>query len=67
MKLKEFVRENGDEIDAAINSVMYRYDGRGGRGTVPTPAPRYSNDERREWVRNDEGLYCWARREGVRI
>jgi hypothetical protein len=34
MKMKEFIKENRKEIDNCINSVLYRYDGRGGRGTV---------------------------------
>jgi len=29
--------------------------------------PRANDDERRLWVLNDEGLYNWARSEGVRI
>ena len=26
-----------------------------------------NNEERRQWILNDEGLYRWARREGVKI
>ena len=65
--MREFVRQNRAEIDKAINSVMYRWDGNGGRGTVPTPAPTYNDEERQQWVLNDEGLYRWARTEGVPI
>jgi hypothetical protein len=28
--------------------------------------PNY-DEERRQWILNDEGLYLWARSEGVRI
>jgi len=28
---------------------------------------RLNNEERRLWILNDESLYRWARREGVRI
>jgi len=67
MRLREFVRQNRAEIDRAINAVMYRWDGNGGRGTVPTPAPTYNDEERQQWVQNDEGLYRWARSSGVPI
>lgn len=67
MTLQDFIRENRADIDAAINSVLYRYDGRGGRGTIPDPPPRRNDDEREQWVINDEGLYDWARSEGCKI
>ena len=67
MTLREFIKENREELDHCINSVMYRHDGRGGKGVVPTPAPKYSNADRREWIMNDEGLYRWARSCGVCI
>ena len=67
MRMREFIKQNKAEIDAAINGVMYRHDGRGGRGVIPTPAPVYNNDMRIEWIKNDEGLYRWARAAGVRI
>jgi len=65
--MMDFIRENRAELDAAINSALYRHDGRGGRGTVPNPPPSRNDSERREWVLNDEGLYHWARAEGVRV
>ena len=67
MTLRDFIRAHRAEIDAAANTVRYRHDGRGGRGTIPTPAPRYNDEDRRQWVLNDEGLYNWARSEGVKI
>jgi len=49
MTLKQFIKENRQEIDACTKS-------------------HYKNDEeRRLWILNDEGLYKWARRSGVRI
>ena len=33
---------------------------------VAPGAPK-NNDERRLWILNDEGLYNWARAEGVKI
>jgi hypothetical protein len=63
--MKSFIEKNRVAIDAAINGVMYRYDGKGGKGTIPDPAPRRNDEERRQWILNDEGLYQWARSEGV--
>jgi len=65
--LREFIRANRAELDAAINGALYRYDGNGGRGTIPTPPPTRNDAERREWILNDEGLYRWARSAGCRI
>lgn len=67
MKLRDFIQQNRAEIDQCINSALYRYDGRGGRGTIPDPPPKRNDSERRDWILNDEGLYGWARSEGVRI
>ncbi len=67
MTLQGFIKENRAEIDSAINSALYRHDGNGGRGTVPDPPPRRNDSERRLWIENDEGLYSWARSEGVRV
>lgn len=55
MTLRNFIRENRAEIDAAIARAL-------GRDENPYP----NDDERAEWVRNDEGLYRWARSEGWR-
>ncbi|MCP4156669.1 MAG: hypothetical protein GY757_53645 [bacterium] len=67
MKLNDFIRENREELDQCINRELYRHDGRGGRGTIPDPPPKRNDDDRRQWILNDEGLYNWARSEGVRI
>jgi len=32
-----------------------------------TKSPYHNDEERRQWVLNDEGLYGWARSEGVQI
>ena len=65
--MKDFIRENRDDLNACSNSVIYRWDGRGGRGTGPTPPPKHSEQEIREWIANDEGLYHWAKAAGVRV
>jgi hypothetical protein len=65
--LREWVREHRAEIDQVINAVTYRYDGKGGKGTVPDPSPRHNDSEREEWVKNDEGLYNLARSEQANV
>lgn len=52
--IREFIKENRAELDACIRQV------------VPN-ITTLNDEERRQWVLNDEGLYMWARREGVRI
>ena len=32
-----------------------------------TGSPYHNDTERREWILNDEGLYNWAKSEGVRL
>lgn len=54
MSLRDFIRENRDEIEAGI------------RKTVPNIG-RLTLEDLRQWVLNDEGLYNWARSSGVRI
>ena len=52
--LRDFIKENRAEIDAAIKRQC--------------PNNQYFNDEeRRQWIYNDTGLYGWARSEGVAI
>ena len=47
MTLRQFVRENRAAIDEAIRSVCSNC--------------RLNDEERTDWVMNDEGLYKWAR------
>ena len=51
--LAGFIAEHKEELDAAIKRVV--------------PNARLNDEERRKWILNDEGLYQWARSEGVRI
>lgn len=67
MTLRFFIQSNRAAIDAQINAVTYRHDGKGGRGTIPDPPPRRNDEERRQWVLSDEPLYRWARSVGVKI
>lgn len=54
MSLKEFIRLNRGSIDQAILRACPN-------------VPRLNDDDRRQWVLNDEGLYLWARRAGVKV
>jgi hypothetical protein len=67
MTLRDFIRENRAEIDAMINAELFRWDGEGGRGTIPNPPPRRNDDERGAWIVNYEPLYRWARSCGVPV
>lgn len=73
MTIRQFIRDNRAELDRLIGNAV---------GRVPRtascycplsgtdhqhPAERLSDEERRQWVLNDEGLYRWARSEGCRI
>lgn len=53
MSLRDFIRQNREELDRCIRRVCDNC--------------RLNDEERRLWVLNDEGLYQWARSEGVRI
>lgn len=51
--LKQFIKENRQELDKCIQRAC--------------PGAARNDEERRLWVLNDEGLYNWARSEGVRV
>ena len=58
ISIRQFIKKHRQEIDECIIRAL---------GGDPQ-AHRYKNDEeRRLWILNDEGLYRWARSEGVRI
>lgn len=73
MTLAQFIRENRGAIDAAIRRQVGHvprtascYCSRSGTDHYHEP-DRLNDAERRLWVLNDEGLYSWAREEGVRV
>jgi hypothetical protein len=51
---RAFLQENRSEIDAAIRRVCPNV------GTL-------NDSDRWDWIMNDEGLYNWARSEGVQV
>lgn len=51
--LYRWVRENRKEIDEAIHRIC--------------PGISLNDEDRRQWIYNDPGLYGWARSEGVNI
>jgi len=53
MTIKQFIKENRKELNACIRRVC--------------PNCKLNDEDRKEWIMNDEGLYTWARREGVKI
>ena len=56
MTLKQFIKENRQELDQCIARAL---------NEPENPLP--NDSERQLWILNDEGLYNWARSEGVRI
>jgi len=73
MTLQVFIRENKTELDQAIGRATGHVPRTAScdcpkSGTDHYHAPERLNDsERRLWILNDEGLYRWARSEGVKI
>jgi hypothetical protein len=71
--MADFIRENRAELEAAIGRVLGRVPASAScdcplsRTEHTHPAPKLSASEIREWIANDEGLYLWARGEGVRV
>lgn len=53
--IRQFIRENKEEIDRHIKEA------------VPNCPESINNREREAWIMNDETLYQWAQVEGVKI
>ena len=53
MTFKQFIKNNREAIDPGIRRVC-------NNGSL-------NDEDRRMWILNDESLYNWARRSGVRI
>ena len=65
MGIREFIRRNRATLDHHINEAMSRPNNRG--EFIDHTHESHNDEERRQWILNDEGLYNWARSEGVRI
>lgn len=52
--LEEFIDENRGELDSCIRNVL-------------GPNHDLDDDDREQWIMNDEGLYLWAKGEGVNV
>jgi hypothetical protein len=73
MTIRDFITQNRAEIDSAINRTLchvpreascYCPKSRTEHDHDPKPL---NNEDRRQWIANDEGLYNWARSEGVSV
>lgn len=54
MTIQQFIKKHRVEIDEFIHCSLHsKY--------------RLNDEEREQWILNDEGLYLWAKSEGVKI
>lgn len=64
MSIRDFIRENKNELDIAILRAMRDWK----QGTTESVSGFKLNDREREmWILNDEGLYNWAKQCKVRV
>ena len=61
MTLKQFIRENKEDIDIVIEMRTE------GRNITTVLFNRYNNRECELWVKNDQALYLWAKDSGVKL
>lgn len=64
MRMREFIKQHRTELDSIIKRALERPNDRGQFIVAPD---HYNDEERRQWILNDYGLYQWAKSEGVRI
>ena len=53
MRMREFIRKNKVELDESIKRIC--------------SSCRLNDEERERWILNVEGLYLWAKSEGVKV
>lgn len=51
--MREWIKENREELDRCIHRICSNC--------------TLNDSDRRQWILNDEGLYLWARSEGVNV
>jgi hypothetical protein len=73
MTIREFIRQHRSELEEAITEQLGRvprtascYCPQSGT-THRHPVDPINEEDCRQWILNDEPLYLWARREGVKI
>ena len=74
MRLRDFIRQHRAELDEIITRAAQFvpktatcYCPKNGTDHYHDDQPRINDEERRQWIMSDEGLYRWARSEGVKI
>jgi hypothetical protein len=75
MSIRDFIREHRSELKEAISRQLNHVPRQASCDCPKSGTDHYHTDrnnrlddaELRLWVLNDEGLYNWARSEGVRI
>jgi hypothetical protein len=60
MTLQQFIEQHRQELSEAINERLAEP-----YGSKNGPLLPINDAERRMWILNDEGLYLWAKSEGV--
>ena len=74
MELAEWIEVNREELSATVARVLGHvprtagcYCPLSGTEHQHEPTSPLDDDELERWVLNDEGLYLWARRDGVEV
>jgi len=74
MTRRQWLKENRVEIDAAINRSLNHVPSSASCFCPKSGTDHYHDDncpindeDRWQWVQNDEGLYNWARQDGVQV
>lgn len=74
MTMKDFINENRAALVAVITRVTSHVPRtascscpKSGTDHYHSDGCRLSSSDIRQWILNDEGLYSWARSEGVRV
>ena len=62
MTIREFIKINRAEITRRVINAYFK-----GQTLFGGSHPCSNDKDRRQWILNDEGLYNWARSEGVKI
>lgn len=64
MSIREFIKQNRDELDIAIYRAIHDWV----QGTNHSASGyRLNNNDRIQWIMNDESLYRWAKMYRVNV